>query len=66
MFANKEVFIPVSGLAKRTADHLDEVLTKITWVGGSLPGGIALIPEIMLAGIAPQSPAGLVWARGLV
>ncbi len=36
---------------KRTADHLDDVLTKITWVGGLSLALIALIPELMLAGM---------------
>jgi len=42
-------FIPGIRPGKRTADHLDEVLTKITWVGGLYLAIIALIPEIMLA-----------------
>jgi preprotein translocase subunit SecY len=44
-------FIPGIRPGKRTADHLDDVLTKITWVGGLYLAIIALIPEIMLAGI---------------
>jgi preprotein translocase subunit SecY len=44
-------FIPGIRPGKRTADHLDEVLTKITWVGGLYLAIIALIPEIMLAGL---------------
>ena len=44
-------FIPGIRPGKRTADHLDEVLTKITWVGGFYLAVIALIPEIMLAGL---------------
>jgi preprotein translocase subunit SecY len=44
-------FIPGIRPGKRTADHLDEVLTKITWVGGLYLALIALIPEVMLAGI---------------
>src|SRR5207245_8883589 len=44
-------FIPGMRPGKRTADHLDEVLTKITWVGGLYLAIIALIPEIMLAGV---------------
>ncbi len=44
-------FIPGIRPGKRTADHLDDVLTKITWVGGLYLALIALIPEIMLAGI---------------
>ncbi len=44
-------FIPGIRPGKRTADHLDEVLTKITWVGGIYLAVIALIPEIMLAGL---------------
>ncbi len=44
-------FIPGIRPGKRTADHLDDVLTKITWVGGAYLALIALIPEIMLAGL---------------
>ncbi len=44
-------FIPGIRPGKRTADHLDEVLTKITWVGGLYLALVALIPEIMLAGL---------------
>jgi preprotein translocase subunit SecY len=44
-------FIPGTRPGKRTADYLDEVLTKITWVGGVYLAIIALIPEIMLAGL---------------
>lgn len=44
-------FIPGIRPGKRTADHLDDVLTKITWVGGAYLAIVALIPEIMLAGL---------------
>ena len=44
-------FIPGIRPGKRTADHLDDVLTKITWVGGVYLAIVALIPEIMLAGL---------------
>jgi preprotein translocase subunit SecY len=44
-------FIPGIRPGKRTADHLDDVLTKITWVGGVYLALIALIPEVMLAGL---------------
>ena len=44
-------FIPGIRPGRRTADHLDDVLTKITWVGGLYLAIIALIPEIMLAGL---------------
>ncbi len=44
-------FIPGIRPGKRTADHLDEILTKITWVGGFYLAIIALIPEVMLAGL---------------
>jgi preprotein translocase subunit SecY len=44
-------FIPGIRPGKRTADHIDDVLTKITWVGGFYLALIALIPEIMLAGL---------------
>jgi preprotein translocase subunit SecY len=44
-------FIPGIRPGKRTADHLDDVLTKITWVGGLYLAIVALIPEVMLAGM---------------
>jgi preprotein translocase subunit SecY len=44
-------FIPGIRPGKRTADHVDDVLTKITWVGGIYLALVALIPEIMLAGL---------------
>ena len=44
-------FIPGIRPGKRTADFLDDVLTKITWVGGVYLAIVALIPEIMLAGM---------------
>jgi preprotein translocase subunit SecY len=44
-------FIPGMRPGKRTADHLDDVLTKITWVGGLYLALVALIPELMLAGL---------------
>jgi len=44
-------FVPGIRPGKRTADHLDEVLTRITWVGGLYLALVALIPEIMLAGL---------------
>ena len=44
-------FMPGIRPGKRTADHLDDVLTKITWVGGLYLALVALIPEIMLAGL---------------
>ena len=44
-------FIPGIRPGKRTADYLDGVLTKITWVGGIYLAIVALIPEMMLAGL---------------
>ncbi len=44
-------FIPGIRPGKRTAEHIDDVLTKITWVGGFYLALIALIPETMLAGL---------------
>jgi preprotein translocase subunit SecY len=44
-------FMPGIRPGKRTADYLDDVLTKITWVGGLYLAVIALIPEITLAGL---------------
>jgi preprotein translocase subunit SecY len=57
-------FIPGIRPGKRTADHLDDVLTKITWVGGFYLAIVALIPEIMLAGLRLNhlpSFLGAVW-----
>ncbi len=44
-------FIPGIRPGKRTADHLDDVLTKITWVAGFYLALVALIPEFMLVGV---------------
>ncbi|HEX5481738.1 MAG TPA: preprotein translocase subunit SecY [Terriglobia bacterium] len=44
-------FIPGIRPGKRTADYVDDVLTKITWVAGIYLALVALIPEIMLAGL---------------
>ena len=44
-------FIPGIRPGKRTADYVDGVLTKITWVAGIYLAIVALIPEIMLAGL---------------
>ncbi len=58
-------FIPGIRPGKRTADHLDDVLTKITWVGGLYLALVALIPEIMLGGLARQ-PLARLDGRGVV
>jgi preprotein translocase subunit SecY len=44
-------FIPGIRPGRRTADYMDDVLTKITWVAGIYLAIVALIPEIMLAGV---------------
>jgi preprotein translocase subunit SecY len=44
-------FIPGIRPGRRTADYLDDVLTKITWVAGIYLALVALIPEFMLAGV---------------
>ncbi|MGH9470983.1 MAG: preprotein translocase subunit SecY [Terriglobia bacterium] len=44
-------FIPGIRPGKRTADYVDDVLTKITWVAGIYLAFVALIPEMMLAGV---------------
>ncbi|HEV2499763.1 MAG TPA: preprotein translocase subunit SecY [Terriglobia bacterium] len=44
-------FIPGIRPGKRTADYVDDVLTKITWVAGIYLSLVALIPEVMLAGV---------------
>jgi preprotein translocase subunit SecY len=44
-------FIPGIRPGRRTADFLDDVLTKITWVAGIYLAVVALIPEFMLVGV---------------
>ncbi len=44
-------FIPGIRPGKRTADHINEILTRITLVGGLYLILISLIPEWMIAGI---------------
>lgn len=44
-------FIPGIRPGKRTADYVDDVLTKITWVAGIYLAVVALIPEFMLGGL---------------
>ncbi len=44
-------FIPGIRPGKRTADYVDEILTKITWVGGFYLAIIAWIPDAMIAGL---------------
>ncbi len=43
-------FIPGIRPGRPTADHVDDVLTKITWVGAIYLAIIAIIPDFMLAG----------------
>ena len=52
-------FMPGIRPGKRTADYLDDVLTKITWVGGFYLALVALIPEFMLAGLRLNHLPGL-------
>lgn len=44
-------FIPGIRPGKRTADYIDDVLTKITWVAGLYLAIVALIPEMILVGV---------------
>lgn len=44
-------FIPGIRPGRRTADYVDDVLTKVTWVAGFYLALVALIPEIMLTGL---------------
>jgi preprotein translocase subunit SecY len=44
-------FIPGIRPGKRTADYVDDILTKITWVGGLYLAIIAWIPDAMIAGL---------------
>ena len=44
-------FIPGIRPGKRTADYVDDILTKITWVGGLYLGLIAWIPDAMIGGL---------------
>jgi preprotein translocase subunit SecY len=44
-------FIPGIRAGKRTAEYLDHVMTRITWVGGIYLAFIAWLPDLMLAGL---------------
>ena len=44
-------FIPGIRAGKRTSEHLDFVLTRITWVGGLYLAFVAWLPDLMLAGL---------------
>src|SRR5580693_3098633 len=57
-------FMPGIRPGKRTADYLDDVLTKITWVGGFYLALVALIPELMLAGLRLNHLPGWMGAGG--
>src|SRR6188508_1250248 len=48
-------FIPGIRPGKRTAEHLDHILTRITLVGAVYLAGVALLPEFMVSGfrVAP-------------
>jgi preprotein translocase subunit SecY len=47
-------FVPGIRPGKNTAEYMDRILTKITVVGGLYLAVLALIPEIMIAGIKLQ------------
>ncbi|HLJ45912.1 MAG TPA: preprotein translocase subunit SecY [Bryobacteraceae bacterium] len=48
-------FIPGIRPGRNTADYMNKILTKITVVGGLYLSVLALIPQIMIAGIKLQS-----------
>ena len=47
-------FIPGIRPGKRTADHLNEILTRLTTVGATYLAVVALLPQILLAGFQFQ------------
>ncbi len=54
-------FIPGIRPGKRTADYINEVLTRITLVGALYLIIISFIPEWMIAGIQLNHLSGLAW-----
>ena len=54
-------FIPGIRPGKRTADHINEILTRITLVGALYLIIISFIPEWMIAGIHLNHLPGAAW-----
>ena len=50
-------FIPGIRPGRNTADYMNNILTKITVVGGIYLSILCLIPDIMISGIKLQAPA---------
>jgi len=47
-------FIPGIRPGRNTADYMNEILSKITWVGGIYLSILCLIPDLMISGIKLQ------------
>jgi len=52
-------FIPGIRPGRRTAEHLDEILTRLTFVGAIYLGLIALLPQILIGGLNVQALPGI-------
>ena len=48
-------FVPGIRPGRRTAEYLDEILTRLTFVGAIYLGMIALLPEILISGLNIQA-----------
>ena len=52
-------FIPGIRPGKRTADYIDTILTRITFVGALYLAAIAVLPEFLISGFKFEAhPAG--------
>ena len=52
-------FIPGIRPGRRTAEFLDEILTRLTFVGAIYLGLISLLPQILISGLNVQSLPGI-------
>jgi len=60
-------FIPGLRPGKRTADYLDTVMTRITYVGAGFLAAIAIIPQIIAAALdIPMSVSSFLGGTGLL
>jgi preprotein translocase subunit SecY len=51
-------FIPGIRPGKRTADYIDDVLTRITLVGALYLAAVAILPEFLIAGFKVAGSRG--------
>ncbi len=52
-------FVPGIRPGRRTAEYLDEILTRLTFVGAIYLGLIALLPQILISGLNVQALPGI-------